>query len=108
MTIPPLARVFDQVAGVYEESRPSYPPAALELLDLGRGRQVLDLGAGTGKLTRLLVGARADEEPRELARPRAQIENLPSPAQVQELQRRRRVGGTRFLVDACDLVEDAR
>jgi ubiquinone/menaquinone biosynthesis C-methylase UbiE len=60
MTIPPLARVFDQVARVYEKSRPSYPQAALELLDLGPGRRILDLGAGTGKLARLLVGAGAD------------------------------------------------
>ena len=60
MTIPPLARVFDQVAGVYEESRPSYPQEALDLLSLGPGRKVLDLGAGTGKLTRLLVHAGAD------------------------------------------------
>ena len=52
---------FDSVADVYERSRPSYAPSALawiagELL-LGR---VLDLGAGTGKLTRQLVGLGAD------------------------------------------------
>jgi ubiquinone/menaquinone biosynthesis C-methylase UbiE len=45
---------------VYEDTRPSYPPAALDLLDAGPGRRVLDLGAGTGKLTRLLAGTGAE------------------------------------------------
>jgi ubiquinone/menaquinone biosynthesis C-methylase UbiE len=47
---------FDGVAEAYERSRPGYAPAAVEWisqrLPLGR---VLDLGAGTGKLTRQLV-----------------------------------------------------
>jgi len=52
------------VAGLYERFRPEYPPDAVawivEKLDLHEGRSVLDLGAGTGKLTRALVetGAR--------------------------------------------------
>ena len=48
--------IFDGVADVYERSRPGYAPAAVtwisQRLPLGR---VLDLGAGTGKLTRQLV-----------------------------------------------------
>jgi ubiquinone/menaquinone biosynthesis C-methylase UbiE len=59
VSVPPLAQVFDEVAGVYEDTRPSYPQAALDLLDVGPGRRVLDLGAGTGKLTRLLATAGA-------------------------------------------------
>lgn len=43
----------------YERGRPTYPPAAVELLAgelaIGAGRRVLDLAAGTGKLTRLLM-----------------------------------------------------
>ena len=46
-------------ADVYERGRPDYPAAAVarivERLDLRRGRSVVDLAAGTGKLTRLLV-----------------------------------------------------
>ena len=60
----PDARAFELVAGLYERARPEYPSDAVawlvEKLDLRPGRAVLDLGAGTGKLTRGLVetGAR--------------------------------------------------
>src|SRR3954467_7622264 len=52
-------RGFASAADVYEESRPGYPPEAigwlLEELELGPRRTVVDLAAGTGKLTRLLT-----------------------------------------------------
>ncbi len=48
----------------YEAARPSYPPAAVawlvENLRIAPGRRVVDLAAGTGKLTRLLAPAGAD------------------------------------------------
>ncbi len=57
------ARGFSFAAEAYEESRPTYPPAAVARLArelrLGPGRLVLDLAAGTGKLTALLVGTGA-------------------------------------------------
>jgi SAM-dependent methyltransferase len=46
---------FARSAEAYEEGRPEYPPAALEPLGLAPGVTVLDLAAGTGKLTRALT-----------------------------------------------------
>src|SRR4051812_40459047 len=50
---------FALSAQAYEEGRPGYPPAALEPLKLGAGMTVLDLAAGTGKLTRALAASEA-------------------------------------------------
>jgi SAM-dependent methyltransferase len=47
---------FGAQAASYERGRPSYPPEAIDwLLAGGERREVLDLGAGTGKLTARLV-----------------------------------------------------
>ena len=51
------AVVFGQVADVYHRSRPGYPAEAVEWLVGNTPRRVLDLGAGTGKLTAALVAA---------------------------------------------------
>ena len=61
---PAAAGGFATAADAYERGRPGYPEEAIawmaERLDLREGRDVLDLAAGTGKLTRTLVpfGAR--------------------------------------------------
>lgn len=52
---PDFARSFDRAAEEYERGRPGYAEAALDELALPRGAHVLDLAAGTGKLTRQLV-----------------------------------------------------
>lgn len=49
------ARSFGAVADAYDRGRPSYPAEAVEWLMAGEARIVLELGAGTGKLTRELV-----------------------------------------------------
>jgi SAM-dependent methyltransferase len=60
MELHPLASQFASVADAYERGRPEYPPAVIGAtaaeLGLAPGDRVLDLAAGTGKLTAALVG----------------------------------------------------
>ncbi len=60
MELHPLASRFASVADVYERGRPEYAPAVIGAaaaeLGIRPGDPVLDLAAGTGKLTRALVG----------------------------------------------------
>ena len=64
-SIPREAAVgFQRGAADYERGRPGYPEAAVALLArelvIGPGDVVVDLAAGTGKLTRALLGLGAD------------------------------------------------
>lgn len=74
MTSP--ARSFDGAAPLYDAARPTYPDDALSWLLPASARRVLDLGAGTGKLTRLLVARGLDVVAVE-----------PSPPMLAELRR---------------------
>jgi SAM-dependent methyltransferase len=51
---------FGAAAAAYERGRPGYPPEALDWLLPPGARRVLDLAAGTGKLTRLLIARGLD------------------------------------------------
>jgi SAM-dependent methyltransferase len=64
---------FGAAAAAYDRLRPSPPPAALDWLLAGDERRVLDLGAGTGQVTRPLlacglevIAVEPDERMREL------------------------------------------
>jgi SAM-dependent methyltransferase len=58
------ARGFARATEAYERGRPGYPPTAVSFLcaelGIGPGRRILDLAAGTGKLTRLLAPSGAE------------------------------------------------
>ncbi len=64
MSLHPLATRFASVTDEYERGRPDYPPAIVGAiaaeLALAPGARVLDLAAGTGKLTRALLAAGLD------------------------------------------------
>jgi SAM-dependent methyltransferase len=50
-----LATSFGSVSAEYDRVRPGYPEAAIAWLLPAGARRVVDVGAGTGKLTRLLA-----------------------------------------------------
>jgi len=64
MALHPLAQRFASVADRYERGRPEYPPAVAGAIaaELGipAGGRVLDLAAGTGKLSRAVLKAGYD------------------------------------------------
>jgi SAM-dependent methyltransferase len=64
VTLHPLAASFASVADAYERGRPGYAPAVVGAvaaeLGIAPGAPVLDLAAGTGKLTRALLTAGLD------------------------------------------------
>lgn len=64
MGLHPLAARFVDVADSYERGRPEYTPAIAEAiaaeLHVAPSARVLDLAAGTGKLTRALLGVGLD------------------------------------------------
>jgi SAM-dependent methyltransferase len=91
--VPELARSFGRIASDYDAVRPDYAPEALvraiEVLGLGQHAQVVDLGAGSGTLTRALaehftnlVAIEPDDEMRAvLARRSAGVDVLPGTAE---------------------------
>jgi SAM-dependent methyltransferase len=73
----PYSSSFGEVAAAYAEHRPDYPKAAVRwATEPAPGSRVLDLGAGTGKLTAMLVVSGIDVVAVE-----------PDPAMLAELRR---------------------
>lgn len=79
------ATVFNEIAGEYDRHRPAYPDAlidqACQLAGIGPGAPVLEIGCGTGQLTRSLLarGLRVTAvEPGNqlIARARGQLQDL--------------------------------
>jgi SAM-dependent methyltransferase len=78
------AKSFGAVAGAYDVGRPTFPVEALSwVLGPGRGLQVLDLGAGTGKLAAVAAGLGHDviavdpsQEMLEVCRRRSGIDTM--------------------------------
>lgn len=89
MALHPLAQRFAAVAEAYERARPGHPRAVadtlLSELALGPGDPVLDLAAGTGKLTRALAAAGLDVQAVEpLERFRAILARAVAPDRVHD------------------------
>jgi ubiquinone/menaquinone biosynthesis C-methylase UbiE len=86
-----LSRSFGRAAADYELGRPDWPREVAEVAGVPRGAPVLDLAAGTGKLTRVMlerfadvIAVEPDEEMRALLEPQCKVlagtaETIPLP-----------------------------
>jgi ubiquinone/menaquinone biosynthesis C-methylase UbiE len=77
--------VFNEIAGAYDRHRPAYPDAlidqACEVAGIGPGTPVLEIGCGTGQLTRSLLARElrvtaVEPGDRLVARAREQLRDL--------------------------------
>jgi SAM-dependent methyltransferase len=83
------AQSFGAVAGIYERGRPGYPDDAVRWLVGEAPARVVDVGAGTGKLTRQLVRlghdvVAVDPSPGMLGQLRAVLPDVPALAGTAE------------------------
>lgn len=88
------ASSFGAAAAAYQRGRPPYPSRAIDWLVPATTRRILELGAGTGKLTRQLhergldvIAAEPDEQMRaELVRQLPDVAVLPDSAEALSLR----------------------
>ncbi|CAF0789586.1 unnamed protein product [Rotaria sp. Silwood1] len=75
------AQGFEQAATIYEQARPSYPNEVIDLIKslYNKPNKIIDLGAGTGKLTRLLglIDAREIIAIEPVSKMRENLKNIP-------------------------------
>ncbi len=95
----PASLSFGAQAAAYERGRPSYPPEAIDWLLPPNARDVLDLGAGTGKLTTRLVERGLDVVVRADRDAAGDHEHVALQPALDRLQRRGAVVGDHALVD---------
>lgn len=89
MALNATAEHYSAAVGAYEAARPSYPAALINALPLAEAGCVVDLGAGTGKFTKLLPPHLAPDARLIAVEPvAAMLEKLEGEPRIERVNRR--------------------